>query len=67
MTITQENTERQGSAVRLHIDVVVPTSADPGDVLGRLTKGALDRQGVTITLPEGDKVDVDLLHVQEVL
>lgn len=58
--------ERQGPAVRLSIDVVVPTSADPGDVLQRLTKAAYFRQGVTITMPEGDRVDVDLTHVQEV-
>jgi len=58
--------ERKVTAVRLSIDVVVPTSADPGDVIERLTKAALVRQGITITMPQGDKVDVDLMHVQEV-
>lgn len=58
--------ERTRTAMRLNIDVVVPGSADPDDVLKRLSNAAFQRQGVTITMPEGDKVDVDLFHVQEV-
>lgn len=53
--------------MRLHIYVEVPTSANPGDVLERLHKAALQQQGVTITMPQGDKVDVDLQMVTEVL
>lgn len=52
--------------MRLNIDIEVPTSAVPGDVLERLSKAAYFRQGVTITMPEGDRVDVDLVLVREV-
>lgn len=65
MSTTTE--ERKAVAVRLHIYVEVPTSANPGDVLERLHKAALQQQGVTITMPQGDKVDVDLQMVTEVL
>lgn len=59
--------ERKAAAVRLHIYVEVPTSAVPGDVLEQLHQAALHEQGVTITMPRGNKVDVDLKYVQEVL
>lgn len=64
MSTTTE--ERKGTAVRLNIAVEVPTSATPGEVLEQLMLAANRRQGVTITLPRGDRVDVDLVMVTEV-
>jgi hypothetical protein len=64
--VSTATTERKDAAVKLSIDIEVPSSVDQGDVLGRLNRAAYFRQGVTITMPEGDKVDVDLVLVQEV-
>jgi len=65
--MTTTTVERKATAVRLHIFVEVPTSASPGDVLKQLHRAAVRQQGVTIVMPEGNKVDVDLQLVQEVL
>ena len=53
--------------MKLELEVEVPTSADQADVLRQLTAAAYHRQGVTITMPKGDKVDVDLHLVREVI
>lgn len=52
--------------VKLELEVEVPTSANQADVLRQLTVAAHRRQGVTITMPMGERVDVDLAHVREV-
>ncbi len=59
--------ERQGSAVQLTIQVVVPhLDVDQPLVLKKLTEAAMTRAGVTIVMPDGDRVDVDMFHVSEV-
>jgi len=59
--------EGRTQTVKLELEVEVPTSADQADVLRQLTAAAYHRQGVTITMPKGDKVDVDLHLVREVI
>lgn len=59
--------ERKGSAVQLAIEVVVPhLDVDQAMVLKKLQNAAFTRAGVTIVMPDGDRVDVDMFHVQEV-
>lgn len=65
MTATMET--REGVAVQVVMQVVVPSlNVDQAMVLKKLETAAFTRAGVTITMPDGDRVDVDLVGVQEV-
>lgn len=64
MTTTME---RQGRTVQLVMHIVVPAlDVVQAAVLNKLSTAAFAREGVTIVMPDGDRVDVDLVTVQEV-
>lgn len=49
--------------MRLSLDVDVPTSADGYEMMLRLRAAAAKREGLTLVLPSGYMVDVDLCVV----
>lgn len=52
--------------MKLLLHVEIPAAALAGEPVFRLSSAAHARQGVTIVLPEGFKVDVDLTKVEYV-